>query len=117
MTKSTKHYILKQGTRMSYILHGEPVNFVGDGKGTVELNEDQAKAFKDKFSGVSDKAVEFGSPVLVGGQTLEGSDISAAAEKGMASNGSTDAAKAVSEAKANEAKAEEAKPAASTAKK
>ena len=99
MSKKTKHYILKKGVRMSYILNGEPVNLLGDGKGTVELNDGQAEAFKDKFQGESDDAVDFDEPVLAGGQSLDGSDINQAAEEGMASNDEAGTAEAVAAAK------------------
>lgn len=116
MAKKTKHYILKKGMRMSYIQNGEPVNFVGDGKGTVELNEDQAAAFKDKFSGESDEPVEFENPTLAGGQTLEGTDINQAAEEGMASNDEDADAKAT-EGTDKKAGGDDAKPAGGAAKK
>mgnify|MGYP003529670888 CR=1 FL=1 len=61
----TGHYILKQGARHSHILFGEPVEFVGDGKGTIELNHDQAAAFKDKLIGESKEAVAFEPPAPV----------------------------------------------------
>lgn len=86
MAAKTKHYILKKGVRMSYVDGGRPINLVGDGKGTVTLEEGQAEAFKDKLSGESAEVVEFG-PVE---EAVEGESKAA----GEASEGDKDAGKA-----------------------
>lgn len=45
------HYVLKEGVKHSFIIDGERVRVVGDGKGTVPMSEKQADNFKEKIKG------------------------------------------------------------------
>jgi len=42
-------YLLKKGAKHNCIINGEKVMLVGDGKVTVELNDAQVKAFRDRL--------------------------------------------------------------------
>ena len=70
-----KHYVLKAGRKHSYVQGDEAHNVVGDGKGTIPLNDTQAKNFADKIESkpvkeavafavsATEEAVESGKPV------------------------------------------------------
>ena len=49
------HYILKPGVKHSFIIDGERVRVVGNGKGTVPLSDKQAENFANKIEREADK--------------------------------------------------------------
>lgn len=52
-TDTPQNYVLKRGLKHSYVINGERVNVVGDGKGTIPLSPEQAKNFAGKLESTS----------------------------------------------------------------
>lgn len=71
----TSHYVLKKGVRHAFILNGEHATTVGDGVGTIELNTDQAAAFKDKILSEAKGPVEFEAPAPIYDEVADSGEV------------------------------------------